>query len=87
MRARGDASQFPIPRATQESVVILSVAKDLRHGDRSSTNTPSSTPRRKKIPGSGVTPSPGECSKSLNHYSKLIVHFCKTLYFLANVTV
>jgi hypothetical protein len=29
MRARGDASQFPIPRATQESVVILSVAKDL----------------------------------------------------------
>jgi|HubBroStandDraft_3_1064219.scaffolds.fasta_scaffold18824_2 hypothetical protein len=29
MRACGDASQFPIPRATQELVVILSVAKDL----------------------------------------------------------
>ncbi len=29
MRESGDASQFPIPRATQELVVILSVAKDL----------------------------------------------------------
>jgi len=29
MRACGDASQFPIPRATQELVVILTAAKDL----------------------------------------------------------